>query len=275
MAIDFKKIDRKKFIVLAAAVAAGIIALVLTNTYINRTVEQGSSSKEVQSLASKVQALEESNRALQNAQAALVNQLQEQLANFSQQQTQQAQPTQAPQPRAQSLAIRTPSGKRAITVDVVTLSAVGGLLNPGDFVDVLVHLALPTDPSASPEAQKTTQTTVTLFQNIQILAIGANVDNPADFEGQQKTATLAITFAVDPQQAELMTFAESHGKIQLVLRSPGEKSAYKLPSGNWETFTDYLEATQGVAIEPPVSVKKAEVKKESAPEIRVYRGGAN
>lgn len=274
MAIDFKKINRKKLIVLVAAVAAGIIALVLTNTYINRTVEQGSSSKEVQSLASKVQALEESNRALQNAQAALVNQLQEQLVNL-QRPPQESQPTQAPQPRAQSLAIRTPPGKRAITVDVTTLAAVGGLLNPGDFVDVLVHLALPTDPSATPEAQKTTQTTVTLFQNIQILAIGANVDNPADFEGQQKTTTLAITFAVDPQQAELMTFAESYGKLQLVLRSPGEKAAYKLPSGNWETFTNYLQATQGVAIEPPVSIKKAEVKKEAAPEIRVYRGGAN
>jgi Flp pilus assembly protein CpaB len=101
------------------------------------------------------------------------------------------------------------------------------------------------------------------------------VDNPADFEGQQKTATLAITFAVDPQQAELMTFAESYGKLQLVLRSPGEQSAYKLPSGNWETFTNYLQATQGVAIEPPVSLKKSEVKKEVLPEIRVYRGGSS
>lgn len=276
MAIDFNKIDKKKFIVLGVALAAGIIAVVLTNTYINKTIQEGSASKEVQSIASKVQSLEEANFQLRRAQEALVNQMQQKIAELEQRQPQSLQSAQqAPAaPRRQSLAIKTPSGKRAITVNVVTLAAVGGLLNPGDFVDVLVHLAVPADPAAPAAEQKTAKTTVTLFQNIQILAIGANVDDPADFEGQQKTTTLAITFAVDPQQAELMTFAEAHGKLQLVLRSPGEKTAYKLPSGNWETFTEYLKATQGVAIEPPVSLKKTESKEKPAPEIRVYRGGA-
>jgi len=185
------------------------------------------------------------------------------------------------QAKRQSLALKTPSGKRAITVKIFTLSAVGGLLNPGDFVDVLVHLALPTDSvtltdsSGKQAVSKTQKTTVTLFQNIQILAIGSNVDNPADFEGQQKTSTLAITFAVDPQQAELMTFAESYGSLQLVLRSPGERSAYRLPSANWDTFKDYLETSQGVTINPPVAPKRVEKPKEpAAPEIHIYRGGA-
>jgi len=273
MPIDFKKLDKKKFVILGAAVAAGIVAIVLTNTYINRSVEEGSSSKEVQSLGEKVKALEKDNVDMRKRQDALVGRLQQELGNIVQkQQAQPAQP-QAVEPRKQSLALKTPAGKRAITVNITTLAAVGGLLNPGDFVDVLVHLAIPSDPSAPADSQKTTKTTVTLFQNIQILAIGANVDKPADFEGQQKATTLAITFAVDPQQAELMTFAESYGKLQLVLRSSGEQSAYKLPSGNWETFTNYLQKTQGVAMESPVPLKKPVVKKESTPEIHVYRGG--
>lgn len=276
MAIDLKKIDKQKLIILGAAVAAGIIAVFLSSTYINRAVEQGSTSKEVLSLNEKLKALQEENATIKRSQDALYNQVRQELSAFQSQPKAPIQPAQAQEIRRQSLALKTPPGKRAITVNITTLAAVGGLINPGDFVDVLVHLALPEGgaPATGKGAEKTTKTTVTLFQNIQVLAVGANVENPADFEGQQKTTTLTITFAVDPQQAEIMAFAESYGKLQLVLRSPGEKTAYKLPSGNWETFTEYLKATQGVAIEPPVVLKKPEIKQEPAPEIRVYRGGA-
>ncbi len=273
MAIDLKKIDKQKLIILGAAVAAGIVAIFLTNTYVNQAVEKGSTSKVVLSLESQIKSLQQENADIRKNQEALFNNVRQELAN---QRQQPAQPAQAQEIRRQSLALKTPPGKRAITVNITTLAAVGGLINPGDFVDVLVHLALPEGgaPATGKGAEKTTKTTVTLFQNIQVLAVGANVGNPADFEGQQKTTTLTITFAVDPQQAEIMAFAESYGKLQLVLRSPGEKTAYKLPSGNWETFTEYLKATQGVAIEPPVVLKKPEIKQEPAPEIRVYRGGA-
>ncbi|MCX5681546.1 MAG: Flp pilus assembly protein CpaB [Candidatus Omnitrophica bacterium] len=278
MLFDFKKIDRKKLIVVVVAIAAAIGAVVLTNAYINRSVEQGASSKQVQFLMEKVTALEGAANEAKQQQAALVNQVQQEFNNLAQQQPKAAQAVAAVLPKPQSLALKTPQGKRAITVNITTLSAVGGLLNPGDFVDILVHLAIP-DPNGSVQIQgKDSQpviarTTVTLFQNIQILAIGANVDTPADFDGQQKTATLAITFAVDPQQAELIAFAESYGNLQLVLRGSGEKAAYKLPSGNWESLISYIQSTQGVVLESPVPAKKAVSKKEVQPEIFVYRGG--
>jgi len=281
MAIDLKKLDKSKLMVLVAAVAAGIVAVVLTNTHITRTIEEGSAAKQVAFLMDKVKMLEQAQQDALQKQAAYASRVEQELRNFSERQAQMPVNPEGAQAevKRQSLALKTPAGKRAITVSITTLSAVGGLLNPGDFVDVLVHLALPVDSVVVSEDpnQKPTQTqktTVTLFQDIQILAIGANVDNPSDFEGQQKTATLSITFAVDPQQAELMTFAESHGSLQLVLRSPGERSAYRLPSANWDTFKEYLEAAEGISINSPV-VKRAEKPKETpTPEIKVYRGGS-
>jgi Flp pilus assembly protein CpaB len=283
MPFDFKKLDKTKLIVLGAAIAAGGIAVFLTNTYINRTIGDGSATKEVAFLIEKVRGLEQANNEIMQRQAAYASRVEEEINNLIQSQKSQAAvnpASESPAQKRQSLALKTPAGKRAITVNIATLAAVGGLLNPGDFVDVLVLLALPTDSLSSNDvaaaaALKNAQkTTVTLFQNIQILAIGANVDSPADFEGQQKASILAITFAVDPQQAELMTFADTYGKLQLVLRSPSERASFRLPSATWDTFKDYLESTQGVSINSPVAPKKDEPKKEpQAPAIEIYRGG--
>lgn len=281
MPIDFNKLDKPKIIVLALALASAVAATVLMNIHITRSIQEGAGAQQLQYFDQKIRDLEQANNELSQRHAAYASRMEQELSNLSREQAQvvQQQPVEEkPTFKPQSLAVNTPSGKRALTVNVETLSAVGGLLNPGDFVDVLVHLSLPVPGQSDPDAPeaKTTKTTVTLFQDVQILAIGANVSQPADFDGQQKSSNLIITFAVDPQQAELMTFAEAYGKLQLVLRSTGEKSAYQLPSANWQTLTEYLESTQGVLITPPVSFKKPEVKKElppPEPEIKVYRGG--
>ncbi len=286
MPIDFNKLDKPKIIVLALALASAVAATVLMNIYIGHSIEEGAGSKQAQFLLAKVQELEEANKALNQKQAAYASRIQQELDNLVKSQKAQVvqQPTtEKPEVKKQSLAIKTPAGKRAVTVNITTLSAVGGLLNPGDVVDVLVHLSIPSVDNVAVEKKdgskekETTKTTITLFQGIQILAIGSNVNEPADFDGQQKSSNLIITLAVDPQQAELIAFAESYGKLQLVLRGPGERAAYQLPSANWETFTQYLEATQGVMIEPPVSLRKPEAPKKNLPspepEIKVYRGG--
>ncbi len=283
MALDFKKFDKTKLMVLVAAVAAGIVAVVLTNAHINRTIEEGSGAEKVAFLMEKVKALESAQREVMQSQEAYANRVEQELQGIVQQQ--QARPAtqpvvEKPALKRQSLALKTPEGKRAITVNITTLAAVGGLLNPGDFVDVLAHLDLPTDAvtqvdaSGKQDVSKMQKTTLTLFQNIQILAIGSNVDSPSDFDGQQKTTSLTITFAVDPEQAELLTFAELHGKLQLVLRSSGESSSYRLPSATWETLKNYLESTQGVMINSPVAPKKKEAQKEEpSSSIEIYRSG--
>lgn len=277
MPVDFKKFDRTKSIVLLVAVAAGAAAVFLTNTYINKTIGESASQKELDLLTEKVQTLEQVNKDMMQQQAAYASRIEQELNNLSQGGAVGPGGEAAPGEKKQSsLALKTPEGKRAITANVETLAAVGGLLSPGDFVDVLVLLTLPTDQLSASDAaaalKNAQKTTVTLFQNVQILAIGANVDSPPDFNSQQKTAVLPITFALDPQQAEIMTFANTYGKLQLVLRGPEEDTAYRLPSANWDTFKEYLESTQGVSINSPIAPKGSSPAKTTP--IEVYRGGA-
>ena len=48
-----------------------------------------------------------------------------------------------PKVQERAFSLRTPPGKRAVTLKINSLSAVGGLVNPGDFVDIIAHLELP------------------------------------------------------------------------------------------------------------------------------------
>jgi len=266
MAIDFKKIDKKKAGIVVLAVAAGLGAVVLTNTYINTAVSKGASSEEINSLFGKIQKLEQENKALYQRQDAYAGQMQQRLEEVSRAQTQrQPAPQKEVVSKKQSLAFNTPSGKRAITVKIETLAAVGGLINPGDFVDILMHIS---------ESSTTEKTTVTLFQNIQVLAIGSNVEMPGNFKVQQKTTTLPVTLAVDPEQAEMITFAQAYGKLQLVLRGFRESGEYRLPSGNAETFKKYLLETQGVVINAPGSPQEIIDSGEKVlSNIQIFRGG--
>ncbi len=276
MAIDFKKIDKKKAGIIILAIVAGLVAVALTNNYINTSVSKGSSSEEVKYLLGKVKQLSQDNKALYEKQEVTARQLRQQIQALSEKQPRKRTSNlEEKGPRRQSLAIKTPSGKRAITVKIKTLNAVGGLLNPGDFVDVLSILNIVMDPE-DPKSKR--KVTVTLFQNIQILAIGPNVDSHSNFAAQQKSSVLTITLAVDPEQTEMLTFAQKNGELRLVLRGPMEKSSYQLPQANWDTFKKYLSEIQGVDIVVPRMKTKKEIKKEKKEEeekssVQIFRGG--
>jgi len=181
-----------------------------------------------------------------------------------------------------SLALRTPAGKRAYTVRIDSLSAVGGLINPGDYVDVIAHMDVP-DPNE--EGKKVTETVSSMvFQNVQILAVGTNLQAPGGYDQQQKARSLNVTFALTPQEAGLVAFLEKHGKLQLVLRAPAETETEVLQSSNWETLAEYVLETQGTELAFPQEKPKAkpvtprgdveEVGEEPAgPYIEIYRGG--
>lgn len=194
-------------------------------------------------------------------------------------------------------AMMTPPGKRAITIEIESLSAVGGLVNPGDFVDVIAHLEVPImgsmnsrslkdldeDDGDDKDKKKNTVTTV-LFQNVQVLAVGANfkpVGNSLVYEAQTKAKMLNVTLALDPDQAPLITFAKQNGELQLSLRSPSEKSKHLLEVASWDAISQYVLDHQGTELDVPSQqtfspdiktsgeAKTGEVK----PFIQIYRGG--
>jgi pilus assembly protein CpaB len=113
------------------------------------------------------------------------------------------------------------SGMRAITVRADITSAFGGLLRPGDRVDVLLTAARNETVNAEERV------TIPLLQNLLVLAIGrdtggeavlANAD-PRAARGLSKSAvTLSATLA----QAQILTFAGHRGDLTLILRNPDD-----------------------------------------------------
>jgi len=115
----------------------------------------------------------------------------------------------APPGSGVGLAPKVPEGMRALSVRVDDVIGVAGFVLPEARVDLLITGL----PPASPEAG---QMTKTILGNIRVLSAGEQLA-PDDSGRPQKAAV--VTLLLTPQQAELVTLAQTHGRIQLVLRN--------------------------------------------------------
>jgi pilus assembly protein CpaB len=104
------------------------------------------------------------------------------------------------------------NGFRAISVEADTSSTFGGLLQPGDRVDVL----LTTDPRAHK------QVTVPLLQNVLVLAVGQDTGAREDKKGKGRRRTQQITLSATVDQASVLTYATSIGRLSTTLRHPDD-----------------------------------------------------
>ncbi len=279
--------NKKQIATILLAVGLGLVAAFLTSQYVKTSIEE-----QTRALARDFEK--------QNAQqkAALVKELQardreitKKLQDLEKRQQQQLKQIKfrAPRGRASAggasqvidstvFATITPPGKRALTIMIDSLSAVGGLINPGDFVDVLAHLNIPGPDHDKEDSKKVTSI---IFQNIQVLAVGANFRPEGSsliYQQQQQARSLNVTLAVAPDEAGLMTFAQANGKLQLVLRSPVEKDTKILEVASWNTLSDYVFERQGTEIdipEPKPKIKASSKDKttEIEPFIEIFRGG--
>ena len=181
---------------------------------------------------------------------------------------QQQQVVQIKKVRKPSLALKTPIGKRAVTIMINSLSAVGGLLDAGDFVDVIAQLNVPSqDPS-----KKTV--TAMIFQGLQVLAINTNEgDDRGAYDDQQTAPSLKITVAVDPQEAGLLAFADKNGNLQLALRSPDDAEHHMVKASTWKTLADYVLKNQGLDIQDPDGENANKQPVDNKPSIQIFRGG--
>jgi pilus assembly protein CpaB len=104
-------------------------------------------------------------------------------------------------------------GMRAVTIAAAVSSTFGGLLRPGDRVDVL----LTTMRSGQP-------VTVTLLQNILVLAFGQDVGGMMGAAGAAADhgyrRVNEVTLSVTIEQAQLMALSEQQGSLLLVMRNP-------------------------------------------------------
>lgn len=150
---------------------------------------------------------------------------------------------------ARFLSQKTPEGMRAMTIAVDKISAIEGLVKPGDKVDVIGTF----------NTGGGRLMVVTLFQGVQVLAMGRNL-SPYRIVSDASTVTLALR----PEDIKLFTYVlDSGNKIRLTLRTPGDISqdAYTAVSG--ETLMRRL----GMWAPPPQAQEK--------PKLKIYKGSQN
>jgi pilus assembly protein CpaB len=133
-----------------------------------------------------------------------------------------------------SLSMKIPSGKRAVTIPVDNISSVGGMIRPGDHVDIVGMVPI---PAMNAEGKQVNQlTTMPLFQDVLVLAVGQEFSGASAVKREEKTSSSVITFALSAQEANLITFVQEQGKIRLILRSPGDTQVQKVPPATWDTL---------------------------------------
>ena len=171
--------NKKQIAIVLLAIGLGLISAVLTGNHIQKSIDKERdriskdfNEKHIKPLHQQIKHLEQNVKKLASRPAVAA--------------PAQRDKTTAPVSKS-SLALRTPAGKRAYVVRIDALSAVGGLINPGDFVDIIAHLDMP-----DPETRKKEVLSTMVFQNIQILAVGTNLQAPGGYEQQQKARALNI-----------------------------------------------------------------------------------
>lgn len=137
--------------------------------------------------------------------------------------------------------------RRAISIPVAGASAVSGMIQPGDYVDILGTFTLPSKKTPGEEEL----VTLTLLQNVTVLATGQKMaKNAADQRSSAAASYSSVTVEVTPREAELLVFAQQvQGRLILTLRNPGDPYYEKdLPEVNFQhiekELPDYNEKRQ-------------------------------
>ncbi|WP_417261541.1 Flp pilus assembly protein CpaB [Celeribacter sp.] len=100
------------------------------------------------------------------------------------------------------------AGMRAIALPVTAETAVAGLLDLGDRVDILLSYEMAEDVMAIR----------TVLRNVRIIATDQTTQPPAeDAQAEPKTPPKIVTFELTPEGAKVLALADQMGDIMLVL----------------------------------------------------------
>ncbi len=102
------------------------------------------------------------------------------------------------------------NGLRAITISTATGSNFGGLLRPGDRIDLLFR-----------SLQDEEAVVVPLLQNVLVLAVGQEMGGSTNIINMVRS-TSSLTLSVTAGQAQALTLAQTEGSLTASLRNPGD-----------------------------------------------------
>ncbi len=111
-------------------------------------------------------------------------------------------------------------GQRALPLEIDKVTAFGGLLKPGDYVDILMTLQNPADRTVE---------TRTLLQGVAVLAVGGDLGSEHDYaaRGGGSRRINNVTVLVTAEEAELLVLAEDQGQLSLTMRNFGDVGSEK------------------------------------------------
>ena len=151
--------------------------------------------------------------------------------------------------------------ERAVTISVDEVTGVGGHIQPNDHVDIAANFTV--------EGERAGITTLTLLQNVTVLAVGREVGRRrVDVEETHSTSAMlkrgynTVTLSLTPQEAEMIIFAQARGKITLVLRNPEDLEV--IPDMPKITMSSILQLEQ---------VKKLTIQRQDRIKVEVIKGG--
>jgi len=113
-------------------------------------------------------------------------------------------------------AVLTP-GTRAVSVGVDAITGNGGLIWPGDRVDLILTQDL-TDKDAAPARHSVAET---VLSDVRVVAVDQTITQGGVATGDNAVGRLArtVTLEVTPEQAESAVVAQHLGKITLAIRA--------------------------------------------------------
>jgi len=176
---------------------------------------------------------------------------------------------------SRTLSSKIPPEERAMSVAVDAISGVSGLLRPGDRVDILGTFPIGTkDQVVTNEKGEdgVGYVTMTMLQNVTLLATGQELSDVTSSENQQgrgnSYATVTVSVTVD--EAELLTIAQTRGKMTLLLRN---REDVDVSTVSKRTLREVMEELEIIQRRRNDRIPKA--KKAPAATIDITRGDKN
>ncbi len=120
-------------------------------------------------------------------------------------------------PQTVALAVVLKRGMRAVSIGIDRVKAVGGLIQPGDRVDVIA--VPPRVADETPQARTIIYGALVLASGTQMESLSQATSQPSQQDAQNLTT---VTLGVTPAQADLLATADVNATLRLALRSPQE-----------------------------------------------------
>ncbi len=164
-----------------------------------------------------------------------------------------------PQGMGPSIADRLKPGLRAVSVPITSVGSVAGWAGPGAEVDVMFRTL---------ESEEIPETTVTLVENVEVLALD-EASMPGTMNNNKRVTM--ITLAVSPQQATALKVVEARGELSLALRSKTVE-AQVVPAAMAQGANAGVAqgATDGVTLKELLNIPE----KRKPRKLEIYQGGA-